>query len=159
MGGRGGGPPLTGLDRHPWAMDEARWTYRMVGLKGTARRRCRPSAAPRAWRRRDRCLCAQRITPDLRTRVQEQLLAAADRGARVLILEPSREPSPLVGRRRLAGVEGRGTGGRMAIRARLPPLLQTLDKAAGLDHRELTVRSIWLPGRPREAALRQVVLC
>jgi len=32
------------------------------------------------------------------------------------------------------------------FREPLPPLLQILDKAAGLDHRELTVRSMWLPG-------------
>jgi hypothetical protein len=27
----------------------------------------------------------------------------------------------------------------------LPPLLRLLDKAAGLDHRELTARSIYVP--------------
>jgi hypothetical protein len=46
---------------------------------------------------------------------------------------------------------GRSDQWRFAVQ--LPPLLQTLDKAAGLDHRELTVRSIWLPGGAAEAAL------
>ena len=32
-----GGPPVTGIDRHPWAVDEARWTYRQLGLRGHAR--------------------------------------------------------------------------------------------------------------------------
>src|SRR4029434_6009827 len=30
-------PSVTGIDRHPWAVDEARWTYRMLELKGSAR--------------------------------------------------------------------------------------------------------------------------
>src|SRR5437870_2225177 len=33
----GGSPVIAGVDRHPWAIDEARWTYRALGLKGTAR--------------------------------------------------------------------------------------------------------------------------
>ena len=28
---------VMGFDRHPWAVDEARWTYRFFGLQGTAR--------------------------------------------------------------------------------------------------------------------------
>src|SRR5258705_423315 len=39
---------------------------------------------------------------------------------------------------------GRADEWRFAVD--LPPLLRTLDKAAGLNHRELTVRSLWLPG-------------
>src|SRR4051812_28813010 len=33
----GGSPVVTGIDRHPWAIDEARWTYRTLGVKGLAR--------------------------------------------------------------------------------------------------------------------------
>ena len=29
-------PPLNGYDLHPWAVDEARWTYRALGLHGRA---------------------------------------------------------------------------------------------------------------------------
>ena len=35
--GAGGTPVITGIDRHPWAVDEARWTYRQLGLHGQAR--------------------------------------------------------------------------------------------------------------------------
>src|SRR5919106_563736 len=30
-------PRVTGMDRHPWAVEEARWTYRQLGLDGHAR--------------------------------------------------------------------------------------------------------------------------
>src|SRR5438067_2747902 len=30
----GGSSVVVGLDRHPWAIDEARWTYRTLGLHG-----------------------------------------------------------------------------------------------------------------------------
>ena len=35
----GASPVVNGIDRHPWAVEEARWTYRALGLSGTARQR------------------------------------------------------------------------------------------------------------------------
>jgi hypothetical protein len=84
---------------------------------------------------------------DARTRAEEQLFAASSRGARVLILEPvARGIAPWWDdtARRVVDAGGRAHEWRFAID--LPPLLRTLDKAAGLNHRELTVRSLWLPG-------------
>jgi hypothetical protein len=88
------------------------------------------------------------VPPEVRNRVLEQLLDAADRGARVLVLEPiARSVAPWWddAASRAAAAGGRADEWRFSVQ--LPPLLQTLDRAAGLDHRELTVRSIWLPGR------------
>src|SRR5687768_15845792 len=33
----GASPFITGIDRHPWAVEEARWTYRALGLRGQAK--------------------------------------------------------------------------------------------------------------------------
>src|SRR6266550_5179731 len=33
----GGAPVVKGFDRHPWAIAEARWTYKTLGINGTAR--------------------------------------------------------------------------------------------------------------------------
>jgi SAM-dependent methyltransferase len=146
----GGSAVVTGLDRHPWAIDEARWTYRVLGVKGSARqgdatrlpRLERGGAAIAAY-------VLNELPPDARTRAEEQLFAAAARGARILILEPvARGIAPWWDdtARRVADAGGRADDWRFAID--LPPLLRTLDKAAGLNHRELTVRSLWLPGIP-----------
>ena len=145
----GGLPSVTGIDRHPWAVDEARWTYRTLQLNGSARqgdvarlpRLDRGSAVIAAY-------VLNELAPDARTRVLEHVRAAADRGARVLILEPiARGIAPWWDAAAAQAVKAGGRTDQWRFRAQLPPLLLTLDKAAGLDHRELTVRSIWLPGR------------
>src|SRR6185503_8123930 len=145
----GGSPVVTGIDRHPWAVDEARWTYRMLELNGSGRqvdvgrlpRLDRGGAAIAAY-------VLNELAPDLRTRVLEHLLAASDHGVRVLVLEPiARGVAPWWDDAAAQAVKTGGRADQWRFHAQLPPLLQTLDKAAGLDHRELTVRSIWLPGR------------
>lgn len=144
----GGAPRVTGVDRHPWAIDEAKWTYRTLGIQGSARQGD-AGRLPRI----DRGTAAiagyvlNELAADLRTRVEEQLFAAAGRGARILILEPiARGIAPWWNdtARKAAAAGGRADEWRFPVD--LPPLLRTLDKAAGLNHRELTVRSIWLPG-------------
>jgi hypothetical protein len=87
------------------------------------------------------------LAADVRTRVEDQLFTSAERGVRVLILEPiARGVAPWWDdtARRAAATGGRADEWR--FEADLPPLVRTLDKAAGLNPRELTVRSIWLPG-------------
>ena len=143
-----GRPSVSGIDRHSWAADEARWTYRALGLQGTARRgdagrlpiMKAGSAAIAAY-------VLNELAADVRASVEDQLFAAAGRGVRVLILEPiARGVAPWWGdtARRAEGAGGRADEWRFEVD--LPPMLRTLDKAAGLNHRELTVRSIWLPG-------------
>jgi SAM-dependent methyltransferase len=145
----GGSPAVTGIDRHPWAVDEARWTYRMLGLKGSARqgdverlpRLDRGTAAIAAY-------VLNELSSEKRQRALEQLFTAGAHGVRVLILEPiGRAITPWWDDVASQAVQEGGRTDEWRFRASLPPLLQTLDKAAGLDHRELTVRSIWLPGR------------
>ena len=144
----GGSARVVGIDRHPWALEEARWTYRVLGLTGSARRGD-ASRLPRL-ERGDAAIAAyvlNELPADVRLRVEEQLLAAAAGGARVLILEPiARAIAPWwEDTARRAGHSG-GRADEWRFQVDLPPLLRTLDKAAGLDHHELTVRSIWLPG-------------
>jgi SAM-dependent methyltransferase len=142
-------PTVLGIDRHPWAVDEARWTYRMLKLKGSARlgdvtrlpRLDSGSAVMAAY-------VLNELSVDTRIRVLEQLFAVGAQGVRVLILEPiARAVAPWWDDAASHAAEQGGRADQWRFRASLPPLLQTLDKAAGLNHRELTVRSIWLPGR------------
>jgi SAM-dependent methyltransferase len=152
----GATPDVLGIDRHPWAVDEARWTYRALGLRGSAR----PGDAKRlpAMKPGSAAIAAYVLNelPDaVRMRVEEQLFGAAARGVCVLILEPiARGVAPWWDdtARRAADAGGRADESRFEVD--LPPLLRTLDKAAGLDHHELTVRSIWLPGATSSYLLR-----
>jgi len=86
---------------------------------------------------------------DVRLRVEEQLFDAAARGARVLVLEPiARAVAPWWDQTATRVVQAGGRADEWRFAVDLPPLLRTLDKAAGLNHHELTVRSLWLPGAP-----------
>jgi hypothetical protein len=141
----GGSPRITGIDRHPWAVDEARWTYRTLGLHGRARQGD-ASRLPAAGA--GSAVVAAYVLNELpdsaRTSLEVGLADAAGRGARVLIIEPiSRSISPWwdATASRLASAGGRADEWRFAVD--VPPLLRLLDKAAGLDHRELTARSLY----------------
>jgi protein-L-isoaspartate O-methyltransferase len=142
----GGTPFITGIDRHPWAVEEARWTYRQFGLRGTSktgdatRLPLVPSngAVIAAY-------TLNELPPAVRAMVEEHLLAAAVKGARVLILEPiARSVTPWwdAAAVRVAAAGGRADEWRFPVE--LPPMLRLFDNAAGLNHRELTLRTLYL---------------
>jgi len=144
----GGSPAVTGIDRHPWAVDEARWTYRTLGLKGSTRQGD-ASRLPQVKHGAAVIVAyvLNELSSDLRARAEEQLFAAAARGARILVLEPiARGVAPWWGETARRAVQAGGRVDEWRFPVDLPPILRTLDKAAGLNHRELTVRSLWLPG-------------
>jgi SAM-dependent methyltransferase len=148
----GGTPSVTGIDRHPWAVDEARWTYRELGLNGRARHgdvaRLPPLQPGTAL---VLAYVLNELPAAVREPLEDRLIDAAGRGVPVLIIEPiSRSVSPWWDRTasRIAAVGGRADEWRFPVD--LPPLLRLLDKAAGLDHRELTVRSLYCPGSAAE---------
>ena len=143
----GGTPQVTGLDRHPWSVSEARWTYATLGLDGRARQ---SDVVRLPVQREGSAIVAayvlNEVTAEARTAIEAVLVEAAGHRARVLIIEPiSRSVSPWWDAlaARLATVGGRQDEWR--FRVELPPLLRLLDRAAGLDHRELTARSIYIP--------------
>lgn len=141
-------PAVVGLDKHPWAVEEARWTYRQLQINGRARRAdlgrfpaSRPGDAIVA------AYVLNELTPPLRASVEDQLVAAASSGRRVLILEPiARGIAPWWD---AAAARVRATGGRAdewRFQVALPPLVKLLDRAAGLHHEEITVRSLYSSG-------------
>ena len=138
--------PVVGIDRHPWAVEEARWTYRTLKLSGRAR--VGDVTRLPSLRRGDGAIAAyvlNELPEAARQRVEDQLVDAAGRGAHVLIVEPiARALTPWWERTaaRVAAAGGRADEWRFTVE--LPPLLKLLDKAGGLDHRELTARSLYL---------------
>jgi SAM-dependent methyltransferase len=140
--------PIAGVDRHPWAVEEARWTYRQLGLTGSARQGDVSRLPPI---RTGSAIIAAYVLNELRDparqSLEDRLLDATSRGARVLILEPiARGVTPwwTAAAARIAAHGGRADEWRFP--AELPELVRLMDKAAGLDHRELTVKSLYCPG-------------
>ena len=141
-----GGVHVTGLDRHPWAVDEARWTYRHFRLACTARQGdltrgtpLRPGTAIVA------AYVLNEMPDDARRRLEDQLLDAAARGARLLVLEPiARAVTPWWNETAARVQQAGGRADEWRFQVDLPPLLKLFDKAAGLRHSELKVRTLWL---------------
>jgi hypothetical protein len=142
----GGAARITGIDRHPWAVEESRWTYRELGVRGQARpgdlKRLPPIKASGAI---VAAYVLNESSVDLRRSLEIQLLDAATRGTRVLVVEPiARAFTPWWDETaaRVKALGGRDDEWRFPVE--LPPLLRLLDKAAGLNHQELTARSLYL---------------
>jgi SAM-dependent methyltransferase len=144
----GGGASLLGIDRHRWAIDETRWSYRQLGLAGRARLsdvsrlpRMRPGNAVVA------AYVLNELSDRSRRQVEDQLMEAAGRGVRVLVLEPiARGITPWWNE---AAARVKAAGGRAddwRFQVELPEMLKLFDKAAGLNHEELTVRSLFMGG-------------
>ena len=137
---------VVGIDRHPWAVEEANWSYHQLGVHGRARQGDITKVP--SIRRGHSVVAAyllNELPDDSRVRIEDQLIETAAHGGHVLVIEPiARAIAPWWDHltTRVARVGGRSDEWRLPID--LPPLLQKFDKAAGLDHRELTFRSLFV---------------
>ncbi len=151
----GGRPRVLGIDSHPATVDEARWTYRQLGVDGTAKRgdmvRIRP---PRGVAAMIAGYALNELPENARGRVWGTLRAAAEEGAQVLILEPiARGLTPWWDALAEEAVTIGGRADEWRFRTELPEIVARLDRAAGLNHAELTARSIYVPGASAGANL------
>ncbi|OFW10050.1 MAG: hypothetical protein A3H96_03600 [Acidobacteria bacterium RIFCSPLOWO2_02_FULL_67_36] len=142
-----GNARVTGVDRHPWAVAEAAWTYRQLGLSGRAAR----SDAERMTidGGTGTAILAAYAVNELDGKAREillpRLVAAHERGARVLVIEPiARRPATWwpVWERRIREAGGRADQWRFQVP--LPPTQRALARSAGLNPRELTARTLWI---------------
>ena len=139
-------PRVIGIDRHPWALGEAAWTYRAFELDA----RTRQGDAATAILPKEPALIVAAFTMNeladaARDRLLERLVARAKPGDRVLVVEPvAGFVARWWGRWRDRFLAAGGRADEWRVRVELPPIVAKLDQAAGLDHRELTGRSLWL---------------
>lgn len=144
----GGRPAVRGVDLNPWAAGEARWTLRALGLRGDARPgRAELAPPPRKGGALIAAFTLNEMDAAPRERVLEGMLAAAAAGARALVIEPIAggvAPWWTAWAARFTSKGGRQDEWR--FRPELPELLRRFDRAASLDHRELTARTLWLGG-------------
>lgn len=141
-------PTLHAIDLSSWALGEAVLTACAFGLTSRTRRAALPAALPRAGAEDLLVLgwVVNELSPDPRERLLRGIEAALARGARLLVLEPlalSAAPWWPAWAERLAvwGVEDRTL--RCALD--LPAWIHEMDRACGLDHRELRARVLLGP--------------
>lgn len=142
---------LLAIDRSGWAVDESRRTFEFFGIEARASRGSllevplpgRGGAVLLAF-------TVNELDDADRGRLLDRLLEAGRRGAALLVIEPiARRPARWFDawREGFAPLGARSDEWRFP--AALPETLRLLDRAAGLDHRELTARSLWLPATRR----------
>ena len=138
---------INGVDKHPWAVSEASWTYRHFGISGYAGQ-ADMIRAPIRGRKGHAILAAysiNEIDDESRSLLLTKLVEAREQGAHVLVVEP-------IAKRALAWwpewqAQFTTAGGRndeWRFRIDLPERQHLLGRAAGLDPRELTARSLWM---------------
>jgi hypothetical protein len=142
-----GRPRMNGIDRHPWAVAEANWTYRQLGLDGKATQGDVDRVKPRGERGQGilAAYTVNELPEATRDALLPRLLAAHDRGSRVLIVEPiARRMATWWDAWAMAFTSAGGAPAEWRFTIALPPRQRDLGKAAGLDPRQLTARSLWL---------------
>jgi hypothetical protein len=139
---------VRGAPLNPWAVGEAAWTYRTLGLAGRARHAdLTRGALPHG----DAYLAAftlNELDKEPRDRLKQALLERCRAGAAALVVEP------------IAGFvapwwkgwlpDVRAAGGQAdewRFSVEPPALVRKLARAAGLTLRALTARSLWIPPR------------
>ena len=139
-------PALLGVDGNPWAVEETRWTYRSLRLRGVARQG--DLRSQRIQGTEDAVLVAftaNELSDADRARLLADLEDAHALGTAVLVVEP-------LARRGFRWWDGWSAailrrGGRVVtwrFRPGLPERLRLLDRAAGMDHQEIVGRSLYL---------------
>jgi SAM-dependent methyltransferase len=138
------GARCDGVERSGWAAAEARFTLSALGLAGhITRGDLAATELPGVGAGILLAYALNELDAATRSRLKARLLEAHGRGARVLIVEPlARAVAPWwdAWARELSGARC----DEWRLRAELPESVRLLGRAAGLDPRELTARSLWL---------------
>lgn len=138
-------PRLLGVDRHPWAAAEAARTYRHFGLSARAVTGDLATAVLPTGRIGVIAAFALNELPEasrdaLVPRLVERARAG---GGQLLVVEPlAGFVAPWWRRWRAVVEDAGGRADEWRFRLPLPPIVAKLDRAVGLDHRELTARSL-----------------
>jgi hypothetical protein len=144
-------PVIHGIDRNGWAVAEAAWTYRILGLPGRATRGDLVRAAE-ALARRNRTLdrtgvilawSSNELDEASRRRLLSTLVELGRRGAAVLIVEPiSRRAAPWFDDWAEAVGRAGGRQDEWRFDEPRPAALAAIDAEVGFDRSALTARSL-----------------
>jgi hypothetical protein len=146
-------PRVIGVDREGWALDEAARTWRAFGVEGRTKRGdigrpLSPLASPflrhppatgivLGW-------SANELTAEARTGLLPELLALAERGASVLVIEPiARTAVPWWDDWSETWTRAGGRSDLWKLDEPLPASLAALSESAGFRRDALTARTLW----------------
>jgi trans-aconitate methyltransferase len=137
---------VEGVDRSGWAVAEARWTFARLGLDGRATRGDATSVPlPELPAGILAAFTVNELADEPRRHLLARLVEAAAAGSTVLVVEPiARRANPWWPEWAEAVRAAGGREDEWRFRPELPERLALLGKAAGLDTRELTGRSLLL---------------
>jgi len=138
-------PRVFGIDRHPWAIAEASRTYADFAIESRVRQDDLTSARlPKGPSSLLAAFTINELSDQSRETMLARLLDRAAHGDRVLVVEPlAGFVAPWWNRWREAFASAGGRADEWRVRAELPEIVAKLDRAAGLNHREITGRSLW----------------
>jgi len=139
-------PRVVGIDHHPWALGEAARTYRAFGLTArTVKGDIASVALPKGPVSMLAAFAMNELPDASRDALMQRLLDRTATGDRLLVVEPIAGVVARWWERWRAPVEQMGgRADEWRFRIELPAIVAKLDRAAKLDHRELTARSLWL---------------
>jgi hypothetical protein len=149
-------PRVVGIDRHPWAVAEAAQTYRDFAIDGRVRQDDVTSAKmPKAPASLLAAFTINELSDESRETMLARLLERITHGDRVLVVEPlAGFVAPWWRRWADAFASAGGRADEWRVRAALPAIVAKLDRAAGLNHREITGRSLWCGSSTIPATVR-----
>jgi len=141
-------PAIEAVDSSGWAVSEARFTFKTLGLRGRASRGDAAAAAlPRPPAGILAAFLVNELGDDPRARLLSRLTDAASQGSVVLVVEAlSRRASPWWPQWEKAAEPLDGRADDWRFRSELPERMELLGRAAGLDTRELLGRSLVFGG-------------
>jgi len=140
-----GAARIEGFDISRWAVAEANWTYRALQLHGRAAlgniRRARLPEGGLVLA----AYAVNELTDDIRHELRQRMLEAHRRGTSILIIEPiARRANRWWGEWTTAFAARGGRESDWRFSVALPERQRALARAAGLDARELTARTLYL---------------
>jgi hypothetical protein len=137
-------PRLLGIDRHPWAVQEAAWTYRQFGLSAkTIAGDVTDVHVPRGPASFVAAFTLNELPDGERRLLLKTLLDRTANGDSLLIVEPiAKGAAPWWSEAQAVVERAGGRAEEWRIPVALPPIVQKLDAAAGLRHQVLTARSL-----------------
>jgi len=151
----GGRSEIVGVDQSAWALAEARASLGALGLRvRLLKKRIDEAPLPGRGEALVAAFAVNELSDDddARKKLLERLVSSTRRGASVLIVEP-------IARRaarwwdewsEVLATEGaeRGRSDEWRFSVELPAFVSELDRASGLNHRELSGRSLFVRGFP-----------
>jgi SAM-dependent methyltransferase len=145
----GGGAEVLGIDASAWAVDEARFTARTLGVRAVFRKaRIEGVRMPGRGAAIVAAYVLNEAADAARNRVLHRLIEAGRAGASVLVVEPiAKRPVPWWAGAAGAFVNAGGKEATWRVPVELPDRLRLLDRAAGLDHSTLSARTLWIGRR------------